>query len=109
MGLRIQKEGLSRDRVTAAIALAALLVVTFAAITLDSPWAVLGGAAAGVLAVVAAHVGGGRAPLSAEDLERAAAATADGELRATREQLEAMLSGVADAVTAQAPDGRLLS
>jgi serine phosphatase RsbU (regulator of sigma subunit)/PAS domain-containing protein len=89
---------------TAAIALAALLLVTVAAITLDSPWAVLGVAAAGVLAVVAAHVGGGRAPLPGEDAEPAA----DDDVRATREQLEAMLSGVADAVTAQAPDGRLL-
>ena len=108
MGLRIQKEGLARDRVTAAVPLAALLVVTVAAIALDSPWAVLGVAAGGVLAVVTAHVRGGRATLSHESPERAAAATADGDAGASRKQLEAMLSGVADAVTAQAPDGRLL-
>ena len=93
---------------TAAIALAALLVVTVAAITLDSPEPVLAVAAAGVLAVVAAHFRGRREPLSEKGPEQVAAAPADGDAGASREQLEAMLSGVADAVTAQAPDGRLL-
>ena len=108
MGLRIQKEGLSRDRVTAAIALAALVVVTVAAITLDSPGPVLAVAAVGVLAVVAAHFRGGRESLSEKGPEQLAAAPAHADAGASREQLEAMLSGVADAVTAQAPDGRLL-
>jgi PAS domain S-box-containing protein len=44
------------------------------------------------------------------DVVELAGTTREGERsgRATRDQLEAMLQGVADAVTAQAPDGRLL-
>ena len=88
MGLRTRKEGLALDRAKVASALA-------------------GFATAGVLAVIARRLGGRRRHARAL-LERAATSAHDSDVGASREQLEAMLSGVADAVTAQTPDGRLL-
>jgi PAS domain S-box-containing protein len=105
LGLRVQKEGLSRDRVTVAVSLAALVAVAITAVALESAGPVVAVAAGGALAVVAAYYYGARAPGPAE---RPGDPEHDGEARASRERLEAMLRGVADAVTAQAPDGRLL-
>jgi PAS domain S-box-containing protein len=66
--------------------------------------AALAVAAGGAIAVAAASFRSGR-----DAVRRAPAGTpGNGSGRATREQLEAMLRGVADAVTAQAPDGRLI-
>ena len=70
--------------------------------------AVLAVAAAGGLAVGAAHLRSGREPLGGARPEAAGGAPRAADAEASREQLEAMLRGVADAVTAQAPDGRLL-
>ena len=151
MGSRLQTEGLGRDRVTLAIALAALLVVTVVAIPLDSPGPVLVLLAAGpliaairssvvVTAIVAllalalaiglgaagepehltavlAVAAGGALAVAAAQLRAGRESPAGGHGHAphtnggggaTSDQLEAMLHGVADAVTAQAPNGRLI-
>jgi serine phosphatase RsbU (regulator of sigma subunit)/PAS domain-containing protein len=68
--------------------------------------AALAVAAGGAVAVTAAHLRTTR-ELKAGRVQPAAAPT-NGDGGATRAQLEAMLRGVADAVTAQAPDGRLI-
>ena len=70
--------------------------------------AVLAVAAAGGLAVGAAHLRSGRERLGGARPEAAGGAPRAADAEASREELEAMLRGVADAVTAQAPDGRLL-
>jgi serine phosphatase RsbU (regulator of sigma subunit)/PAS domain-containing protein len=145
-------EGLRLGRVTVGIALAVLLVVSLAAIPLDSAGpvlvllaagpliasirngpvvtaivgllalalalalgaegeaehltAALGVAAGGAVAVVASYLRTGRTPQTPH--QGLAAPHSNGGGGATRDQLEAMLRGVADAVTAQAPDGRLI-
>jgi serine phosphatase RsbU (regulator of sigma subunit)/PAS domain-containing protein len=145
-------EGLRLGRVTVGIALAVLLVVSLAAIPLDSAGpvlvllaagpliasirngpvvtaivgllalalalalgaegeaehltAALAVAAGGAVAVVASYLRTGRTPQTPH--QGLAAAHSNGGGGATRDQLEAMLRGVADAVTAQAPDGRLI-
>jgi PAS domain S-box-containing protein len=92
--------------VTAIIALLAL-GLTFALGAAAEPehlTAVLAVAAGGAVAVVAALLRAGQEPRAG----RHEHAGQNGSGGATRDQLEAMLRGVADAVTAQAPDGRLI-
>ena len=68
--------------------------------------AALAVAAGGAIAVIAAHLRSGRESKASRHQPTAPPSNGDGG--ATRAQLEAMLRGVADAVTAQAPDGRLI-
>jgi PAS domain-containing protein len=92
--------------VTVGVALGALLAVAVVGALVDGGWPLIAAVAlAGALAVVISYKRAARrreAELAEtrRDAERSA--------RRTRDQLEAMLRGVADAVTAQAPDGRLL-
>ncbi len=87
---------------TVAVALGALLVVAAVGALLDGRALLTAAvAAAGALAIVILH-------LRAVRRRETELAEAERSARKTREQLEAMLRGVADAVTAQAPDGRLL-
>jgi serine phosphatase RsbU (regulator of sigma subunit)/PAS domain-containing protein len=58
-----------------------------------------------VIAVIAAHL---RSERERSVGHKPAGAANNGDGRASRAQLEAMLRGVADAVTAQAPDGRVI-
>jgi PAS domain S-box-containing protein len=94
--------------VTAIVALLALAlaIALGAAAEPEHLTAALAVAAGGALAVVAAQLRAGRES-PAGGHEQAPPRT-NGGGAATRDQLEAMLRGVADAVTAQAPDGRLI-
>jgi PAS domain S-box-containing protein len=94
--------------VTAIVALLALAlaIALGAAAEPEHLTAALAVAAGGALAVVAAQLRAGRESPAGGD-EQAPPRT-NGGGAATRDQLEAMLRGVADAVTAQAPDGRLI-
>ena len=94
--------------VTAIVALLALAlaIALGAAAEPEHLTAALAVAAGGALAVVAAHLRAGReSPAGGHEQARP---RTNGGGAATRDQLEAMLRGVADAVTAQAPDGRLI-
>jgi serine phosphatase RsbU (regulator of sigma subunit)/PAS domain-containing protein len=94
--------------VTAIVALLALAlaIALGAAGEPEHLTAVLAVGAGGAIAVIAAHL------RTTRELEagrpQPAPAPSNGDGGATRAQLEAMLRGVADAVTAQAPDGRLI-
>ena len=91
---------------TVAVALGALLVVAAVAALLDGrDGHIAAVAVAGALAVVIFHL---RAAGKREAELTEARREAERSARKARDQLEAMLRGVADAVTAQAPDGRLL-
>jgi PAS domain S-box-containing protein len=101
-----KRGGILSDRVTVAVALGALLVVAAVGALLDGGRLHIAAVAvAGALAVVILHL---RAARKREAELKEAARKAERSASKTREQLEAMLRGVADAVTAQAPDGRLL-
>ena len=91
---------------TVAVALGALLVVAAVAALLDGrDGHIAAVAVAGALAVVIFHL---RAARKREAELTEARREAERSARKARDQLDAMLRGVADAVTAQAPDGRLL-
>jgi serine phosphatase RsbU (regulator of sigma subunit)/PAS domain-containing protein len=106
LGLVTIKGGILTERVTVAVALGALLLVAAIGALLDGRGLLIAAVAvAGGVAVVVSYL---RAARKRESQLAETLREAERSARKTHDQLEAMLCGVADAVTAQAPDGRLL-